>query len=89
MQGFHGGVNAGGGFSGLSAFNLATTQGAVPFADRTWGVGFDAASNVQVSRQDASVSGSVGVSGLLTLVLLVGALVALDRYVLDVPGVGA
>lgn len=88
MDSYPAGTNAGGGFGGLGTFLMDTANGPGVVADRTYGVGFETGGGVEVSRQNARVTGSVSVSGIATLVVGVLALLALDRYVLDVPGIG-
>ena len=54
--------------------------------NREFGIsqGFD----IKVNRERAAVSTSFGISGLTTLLALLVGLWAVDRYVLDVPGIG-
>ncbi|GMU39450.1 MAG: hypothetical protein AMXMBFR23_03160 [Chloroflexota bacterium] len=87
MDSISGGVFANGG--GRSApHSPALTGGATPFANRTYGVGVSSEVNAQLSRSGVKVGGSFGVSGLVTFLLMLGGLLVVDRYVVDVPGVG-
>lgn len=52
------------------------------------GVGLTSGVELNVDPRTASVSTSFGVSGLTTLLALLFGVWALDRYVLDVPGIG-
>lgn len=52
------------------------------------GVGLSSGVELSVDPQAANVTTRFGVSGVLTLVGIFAALWALDRYVVDVPGIG-
>lgn len=81
------GVFAGGGGRTAPAFP-SLTSGPAPFANRTYGVGLSSEVNAEVSRTGVTVGGTFGVSGLVTFLLMLGGLLLVDRYVVDVPGVG-
>jgi len=65
---------------------MPTAAGPGSFADRTFGVEFSGAADA--STRGVTASGTFGVSGLVTLAMFVAGLFLVDRYVVDVPGIG-
>lgn len=92
MAGLAGAWSGGGRRPGSAGLPPATNGlGGTTFADRMAGlspVSVSASSNLALSREGVQVGGSFGLTGLMTAGVLLVALLALDRYVLDVPGVG-
>ncbi|MGE4116234.1 MAG: hypothetical protein AB7G36_18860 [Candidatus Nanopelagicales bacterium] len=93
MAGLSGAWSGGAGRPGGQSVPPQTNGlGGTTFADRWSGLppaAINLSSNASFSPSSGvEVGGSFGLSGLLTVAVLLAGLVALDRYVLDVPGVG-
>lgn len=94
MSGLAGAWSGGGGRPGSAAQAPSVNLlGGTTFAERMNGLGVSgakvqASTSLALDRGGVQVGGSFGLSGLMTVAVLLLALLALDRYVLDVPGVG-